>query len=247
MRRSQLDLSIFNKFEFQRQPVGIKFLFKKPSDLKVLNKKLAFCEMFVEAQQGEPFYTTKENHECAGTFPLGMEDIEPVFASGLIGEKLGVFEDARTGKRPYFVLPRLEKGTVNYVAFSPLDKLTFNPDILIITADIKQAEIILRASSYRTGRIWNSKTTAVLGCAWLYIYPYISGEINHLVTGICSGGMTARGILPDGLVLISIPFDQIPSIVENLESMPWVPQEYKIGRDGANEYFHKVVDEINQE
>ena len=246
MGSAQPDFEIFKKFEFERQPVGVKLLFEKPEGINHLNKTLAFCEMLPEAQKGDMFYATKENHECAGTFPLGMVDIEPFFASGLVGKKLGVFEDARAGKRPYFVLPRLERNTANYVAFSPLNKLSFDPDVLIVTANLRQAEILLRASSYRTGRLWTSKTTAVLGCAWLYVYPYISGELNYMVTGICSGGMTARRILPEGLVLISIPYDQIPAIIENLKNMEWVPPEYIMGRDGANEFFKKLTDEASR-
>jgi uncharacterized protein (DUF169 family) len=246
MGSSKIDFSVLNKFNFQKQPVGVKFMFNKPAGINHLNKTLAFCEMFIEAQNSEPFYVTKENHECAGTIPLGMVDVEPLFASGMVGEKLGVFEDARTGKRPYYVLPRFEKNTVNYVVFSSLSHLTFDPDILIVTANLNQAEIILRASSYRTGQMWTSKTTAVLGCAWLYIYPYISGEMNYMVTGICSGGMTARRILPEGLVLISIPFDQIPGILDNLKNMQWVPPEYKVSRDRANEFFNNIVKEMSQ-
>jgi uncharacterized protein (DUF169 family) len=54
---------------------------------------------------------------------------------------------------------------VNYVAFSPLDKLTFDPDVLIITARPAQAEIVLRAMTYSTGELYNSRTTPVMGCA----------------------------------------------------------------------------------
>ena len=241
------DYSIFNRFEFERQPIGVKFLFKTPEEIKPLNKTLAFCEMFVAAQQGEPFYAGKDNHECAGTLPLGMADTEPFFASGMVGERLGVFEEARAGRRPYLVLPKLEKGTVNYVAFSPLAKLTFDPDVLIVTATLKQAEILMRAYSYRTAKMWSSRFTNVLGCAWLYIYPYLSGEVNYMVTGLCSGGMVARQILPEALALIAIPFDQLPAMMENLENMEWFPQEYAVGRDGADDYFRKITGELSQE
>jgi uncharacterized protein (DUF169 family) len=244
MNANKIDFTVLDQFHFERPPVGVKFLFKKPPEMRPSGKTLAFCEMFVEAQTSAPFYTAKGDHECAGTIPLGMVDVEPVFASGLVGEKLGVFEDARAAKRPYYVLPRFERNTVNYVAFSSLDQLNFDPDILIITASLSQAEIIFRASSYRTGQIWTSKTTAVLGCAWLYVYPYISGEMNYMVTGICSGGMTARKILPEGRVLISIPFDHLPGMLDNLKHMQWVPPEYKVDRDKAGAFFQNTVKEI---
>ena len=45
MNSIQQDLSIFNKFNFERQPVGVKFLFKKPEGIEQLDKSIAFCEM----------------------------------------------------------------------------------------------------------------------------------------------------------------------------------------------------------
>jgi hypothetical protein len=45
MRPLQTDLSVYNKFEFEKPPVGVKFLFEKPEGIARLDKKLGFCEM----------------------------------------------------------------------------------------------------------------------------------------------------------------------------------------------------------
>ncbi|MDH5782037.1 MAG: DUF169 domain-containing protein, partial [Dehalococcoidia bacterium] len=148
MSSIQQDLSIFNKFNFERPPVGIKFLLGKPDGIKRLDKTLAFCEMLREAQEAPPFYVTKEDFECVGPLILGMEEPDPIFESGQIGPRLGIFKEARANRRIYPVIPRLTQGTVNYVAFSSLDKLSFEPDVLIFTANPSQAEILLRAHSY---------------------------------------------------------------------------------------------------
>jgi len=70
MRPLTQDLSIFNKFNFEILPVGVKFLFFKPEGIEPLSmdKNLSFCEMLKEAQQREdPFYFGKENNEaCVG-------------------------------------------------------------------------------------------------------------------------------------------------------------------------------------
>jgi uncharacterized protein (DUF169 family) len=246
MSSIQQDLSIFNKFNFDRPPVGVKFLPNKPDGIKRLDKILDFCEMLKEAQEGSPFYATKEDFTCIGPLILGMVEHEPIFERGLVGPKLGIFKDARANRRIYQVIPRLAKDTVNYVAFSPLDKLSFEPDVLIITANPSQAEILLRASSYTTGKMWCSKGTAVIGCAWLYIYPYLSGELNFTVTGF-GFGMKARKLFPEGLILISIPWDLLPSMVENLQDMEWVPHSFTIGRDEHKKEVNRIVDVLRQE
>jgi len=247
MNSIQQHLSIFNKFNFERQPVGVKFLLRKPQGIEQLDKSLAFCEMHREAQlRGLPFYAARENFGCAGPIPLGMDEIEPIFASGQVGPKLEIFKGPRANRRIYQVLPKLDRNTANYVVFSPLDKLSFEPDVLIITANPSQAEIVLRASSYTSGEMYSSKTTTVLGCAWLYVYPYISGKLNYIVTGLC-WGMKALRVFPEGLILISIPYDLLPTLVHNLQDMNWTPPAYTEGRDAYFNGFQRLINELNQE
>ena len=240
------DLSIFNKFNFERPPVGVKFLLNKPAGIKKLDKTLAFCEMLPAAQKGSPFYATKEDFECVGPLILGMEEPDPIFESGQIGPKLGLFKEARANRRIYPPIPRLAQGTVRYIVFSPMDKLSFEPDVLVVTADPGQAEILLRAHSYTTGKMWTAKGTTVIGCAWLFIYPYLSGDLNFTVTNF-SSGMNSRQVLPKGLVIISIPYDLLPMMVENLQDMEWVPSDYIEGREAHNKRFQVVTEALKQE
>jgi len=242
-----MDLSIFEKFKFDFKPVGIKFLLKKPDGFEALDKKLALCEMLKEAQQSSPFYAEKESFECAvGPLLLGMIEPNPIFESGQIGAKLGVFDDARANRRIYKHIPILNRNSVNYVAFASLDKLSFEPDVFIVTANASQAEIILRALSYTTGEVWHSRGTIVIGCAWLYIHPYVSGEVNTMITGLYHG-MKARQVFPEGLLLISIPFDRLPGLVENLQRMEWVLPQYLNGKDAHIKNMQNIVKELAKE
>ena len=222
MRPLTQDLSIFNTFDFERQPVGVKFLFFRPEGMDQLaaDDNLSFCEMLKEAQlRGTPFYFSKGNNEtCVGKILLGMEDMEPFAESGQIGPRLGIFQEPRANYIFYQYVPRFEKGVVNYVAFSPLDKLTFEPDVLIITATASQAEIVMRAMTYSTGELYNSKATPVMGCAWIYIYPYQSGKVNYMIPEL-EHGMKGRDLFAEGSILISIPYHWIPIITQNLHEM----------------------------
>lgn len=246
MNSIQERLSIFNKFNFERKPVGIKFLLNRPKGIEKLDKSLAFCEMFKEAQSSRPFYATKENFACVGKRLMGMEDFDPMFESGQIGYKDGIFKEARANRRIYQYIPRFYKGSVNYVAFSSVDKLTFEPDLLTITADVSQAEIILRANSYSTGEITSTKSTPAIICAWLFFHPYVSGELNYSITGL-GFGMKSRKVLPEGLILISIPYDRLPMITENLQDMEWVLPAYTMTPEERKEFARKIVEGIRQE
>ena len=246
MSSSKQDLSVFNKFNFERPPVGVKFLFGKPEGIKRLDKTLALCEMLREAQTSPPFYATKDDFECVGPLILGMAEPEPIFESGQVGPRLELFKEPRANNRIYYYIPRMIRDTVNYLAFSSLDKLSFTPDVLIVTANPTQAEIILRAMTYTTGKMWTAKGTSVIECAWLFVYPYLSGELNFTVTGF-SSGMKAREVFPPDLVLISIPWDLLPTLVETLQDMKWVPIEHTRSRDENSEEFKKLAEAIQRE
>lgn len=247
MSTMQSELSIFNKFNFVRKPVGVKFLIQRPDGIHQLEKSLAFCEMLKEAQETDPFYAAKDNFECkVGHLILGMEESDELFESGAVGPMLGIFDEPRNNRRIYHHIPVLSKNTVQYVAFSSLDKLTFEPDVFIVMADIRQADIILRAVTYSTGKMWNSKSTLVVGCSWLYIYPFVSGELNYLITGL-QHGMKARQLFPEGMFLISIPYDLLPVIIKNLHTIKWELPQYHKGKEAHVQNMKRIVSELSGE
>ena len=219
--------AILNKFDFEVPPVGVKFLAKPPDMVARIDQTMALCEMLKTAQEGKAFFADAQNHTCeAGLYVLGQADIAEPYVSGEFGAGLKIFEAPRTAARLYHYIPKIEKSVVNYVAFSPLNKLLFEPDILIILADTNQTEILLRAMSYKTGKMWVSKFTPAIGCAWTYIYPYLTGELNYFITGL-GHGMKRRQLFPEGRQIISIPFDLLTSLLQTLEEMPWVLPAYK--------------------
>jgi len=241
MTLTKEDLAILDKFDFDVQPVGVKFLVKRPDMVERLDENMAFCEMLKRTQQGNAFYAGPENHTCeGGLYVLGQADAPEPFISGEFGAGLKIFEEPRSASRLYLYIPKIGRGVVNYVAFSPLDKLPFDPDVLVLLANASQTEILLRAMSYRTGQMWQSKFSAAIGCAWIYIYPYLTGELNYTITGL-GHGMKRRKLFPEGLQLISIPFDLLSSLLKTLQDMPWVLPAYK--SDGL-EFVRRVLVEL---
>ena len=245
MRPLQTELSIFKKFKFEKSPVGVKFLFSRPEKIKQIDKTLPLCEMFKAAQQsGAPFYFSKENENCVGKLVLGMEDMPLFIKAGELGPKFGIYQEPRANNKIYQYIPKFDRGIVNYVAFSPLNKLTFEPDLLILTATPSQAEIVLRAMSYSTGEMWAPKATPVLGCAWLYIYPFQSGKVNYTITGLAFG-MKAKKIFEEGWMLISIPYNWFSTITQNLKEMEWVLPSYTEGREKFMQREQRYLEELS--
>lgn len=171
----------------------------------------------------------------------------PLFAeAGRIGEEFEIFEEARANQKLYQYFYEFNPGLVNYVAFSRLEELPFEPDLLILSTTASQAEIVMRAMTYSTGELWQPKSTPVLGCSWLYVYPYMSGNVNYVVTGM-HFGMKARQIYPEGYILISIPYNWIPTITNNLKEMKWVLPAYTAGKEKWLEMEEKTFQKLEKE
>lgn len=248
MRPLKTDVSVLKKFNFKRPPVGVKFLFFKPEDIEPLppEKSLSFCEMLGEAQNSTtPFFFSKSHREtCVGKILLGMQDMAPFAESGQIGEKLQIFQEARANYAFYQHVPKFEKNVVNFVAFAPLGALAFEPDLLIVTADHSEAEVVMRAMTYSTGELYASKTTPVMGCAWLFIYPFQSGKVNFIIPEMVHG-MKGRELFPEGSVAISIPYPWIPAVMHNLEEMVWHLPSHR-GKGRYLEEFETILGELSR-
>ena len=235
------DLAVLDQFQFDTQPVGVKFSVERPDPVDRLGENMAFCQMLKWAQEGNVFYADAENHACeAGAYVLGQAEAREPYVSGRFGAGLKIFEEPRAASRLYQYIPKIGRGIVNFVAFSPLNELRFEPDVLILLANTRQTEILLRAMSYRTGKMWLSKFSSAIGCAWIFIYPYQTGELNYVITGL-GHGMRRRKLFPEGLQLISIPFDLFSSLIQALQDMPWVLPAYE--PDGL-EFVRRLQSEL---
>jgi uncharacterized protein (DUF169 family) len=212
-------LEVCNRIDLELSPVGVKFSVDPPQGVAQIEGTMRLCEMLRHAQEGAAFYAAAENHLCgAALYALG-KDLPPVYTSGVYGAGLEVFDSPRSGSRLYDHIPRLEERRgIHYLTLAPLGKVADDPDLLIIAAREEQSEIILRAMSYSTGKLWTSKSTGVIGCAWLFVYPYVTGDLNY--TPILSMGMRALKVFPPGTHLLSIPFDICTTVLDSLKRMP---------------------------
>lgn len=216
------DLSILEKFNFTIKPLAISFLLHPPEGMKRLETKMTFCQMIRRAQEGAPFYADSEDHECeVGPFILGNKEIPPVFYRGEYGAAHQHFNSPRAMRRIYEIIPKLKENVVSGVAFSAVDQLSFEPDVILFVANSDQTQILLRAMSYSTGKPYTSKFTGVMGCAWLLIYPYLTGEVNYVPANF-GAGMKLLKVFPEGTIITSIPYDLLPTVLRNLHEMPWV-------------------------
>ena len=242
------DYSVLDKLELDIPPVGVKFEFFRPDDLPQLdvNSNLSLCEMLRLSQsENRSFYISKENNEtCVGKIILGMEDFTPFEKSGQIGQGLGVFEEPRCNQHFYQFIPKLDRDTANYVLFSPAGRLTYEPDVLVVSANPGQAEIVMRAMTYSTGEMYKSSCTPVMGCSWLLIHPHKTAEVNFVVPAFVHG-LHGRQLYPSDTILIGIPYRWISVILDNLARMPLHLEGHK-GKAEYHAEFEGILADLSE-
>ena len=60
-------------------------------------------------------------------------------------------------------------------------------------------------------------------------------------------GMKSRGLFPEGMILMTIPWDKLHQIIRSLEEMEWVPESYTLGAEGHKNKIKRIVAELKEE
>lgn len=231
---------LFGKLKTDYCPVAIKFAIEKPENVPHTERAMSLCEFVREAQRtGQKFYITKENENCVGKMVLGMEGKPAVGASGQAGYDFGVYKSPAPCARLYQQIPTMIAGTVNYVIFSPVALCDFDPDLVVFVLPLETAYIVMRATSYISGDLWESKTSPVISCAWTYIYPYVSGRVNFSITGM-HHGMARRKVYPAGLHIITVPYQKLYEVVQALDEMDWTLISFRDDEESQKELSRRM-------
>ncbi len=218
---SEIQNELIRKLNLPYRAVAIKMYFEKPDVPRYAGEPLAYCQYVKYTQDtGKTFYIQMEDDQCYGKLMLGMIDTPPVTGSGQAGYDYGCYQTPMGCRQLYQKLPQLMRGTIRYVVFAPMDECNFDPDLLFFISELPQADILMRATSWVSGDLWESKSSPVLSCAWMYAYPIISGKCNHITTGFYHG-LKRRKAYPAGLTMLSVPFQKIPEFFYALEHMDW--------------------------
>lgn len=232
---------VFADLQLPFPAVAVKFCRNKPEGFKQAEGTGPFCSFLKKAQEeNQGFFIAVDNETCMGKVVLGMADLETNHGSGQVGREIGVFRTAGANARLYYEAPMLKRGVCNFVVFSPVAMCGFNPDLVICIAPADQTQLLLRATSYISGDLWESKCSFVMSCAWTYVYPYISGKVNHLFTGMHLGLMIQRSY-PEGLHILCIPYQKLAEVVAALSEMDPVPPLFR--RDNGNEKESAAFDQ----
>ena len=202
----------------ESSPIAISFSNEPPEGVEQLNGRIRLCQMLDKVRlEGVSFYTNAENHGCdGGAYSCGLiQPSERLKTGEFLAKELGLFGSTRAARRFISSIPRIEPGTVNVVTFSPLEKASFEPDVVVLICNAKQGMEIAEAVAYESGKDTRGLTGPPI-CSAVVAYPFLTGEV---VYSLGDAGARRSMKVNDEDIFIGIPAEQLPSIVENLEKL----------------------------
>jgi uncharacterized protein (DUF169 family) len=205
-------------------PVAIKLLERRediPPNMsrssQILGETIRPCVGWRKARHdGLSLAMLEEDFSTAcpsGLFVLGILEPIPSWIEGNLACDIytGSREAAANMERHVF---RLEAGKYIGIAFAPLGKADFIPDLVMIYGNAKQAWRLVVATAWTTGEPLRVSIAARDLCSEAIVQPFQTGQP---VLAIPCGGDRAHGMTTDDEIVFTTPVDKLEGIIQGLE------------------------------
>lgn len=198
--------------ELVGSPVAVAILPKPPEGLQHWRRKVTACMMIQIARRGGAFYCSGTSIACGGRAHLGLGE-SPVrdLEAFLVRKEKLAGSRAAAGKMLDAVKKRAPK-LGQYLAFSPLEKASFSPDVILFAGTPLQISRIIFLDAFETGEIDTVHGEPL--CSGVIATPITTGKI-----GVSFLDMTCRvfGKYKPEEMVIGIPFNRMHRIINNID------------------------------
>ena len=207
-------------------PVAFRFATKKeeiPAGMAKMDKTIRHCAMVSLARkEGKIFYSTVENHECnGGAWALGLKEITETLKTGDFYFKLGKFESSAACQRTIDRIPHLGTKETYATLYAPLEKTPFDPQVILVVASPWSMLKLAQSTLFRLGGRIHAEFAGIQSiCADTSTQTYLTGQVNFSLG--CDGSRKFSGI-EDGEMVMGIPAELLPEIVESLKVVAAAP------------------------
>jgi uncharacterized protein (DUF169 family) len=198
----------------RRPPIAVGFVDAPPADLEPWSAGPvpAGCSFWQQAMEGRAFYTVLSDHyNCAvGSYTHGV-GLPPERASEL-GQTLGLMEQVGyVAMAEVPGIPTLAQAP-GYVAYAPVDRATFPPDVVVVAARPAQAMLLYEAA-LKAGA--GDALTNLLGRPGCAVLPLTANSRSVALSFGCIGNRTFTGLGDDELY-VCVPGDRWDAVQARL-------------------------------
>jgi uncharacterized protein (DUF169 family) len=201
-------------------PVAIKMLKsedeipeKTRRPFQQMKKRVAICQGIGMARKlGWAVAMGKEDMQCSlGAAPFGFFKNIEFFDQGSLAE--GMFTSTKeAGKKEEDLVDRFEYGFYSHILVAPLNRTTFEPDLLIVYGNPAQIMRLIQGTLYNEGGAIQSSSMGRLGCGAI-ITVMKKNECRFVVPG---NGDRIFGMTQDHEMSFVIPASKIETVLDGL-------------------------------
>jgi uncharacterized protein (DUF169 family) len=204
-------------------PVAVKMatsemeMSKFLSPIKALDHRIGVCQAIgLSRRMGWDIHYTQEDHVCPGSYMIfGYTEVPDLVKEGG-GFHYPVYSATpELGKETQKHMQRLEIGELHSLFLSPLKKLRFVPDLVLVYGNPAQIVRFIQAIVYSEGGVVTSNFMGRGACASSIVVPYKTKMCNVVIQG---GGERMFGIADDTELIFSIPYNKFQSVITGIEA-----------------------------
>jgi uncharacterized protein (DUF169 family) len=226
-----MDVKEINKYgqelvdclKLKTSPVAVKLIPKGgevPEGMKKVDEAMRHCQLVDRVRRtGEEFYTLGEDQMCkGGAGAMGLGEMPPKVASGeFYFNKLKQFSTQGAARRTLERVTKLAPNSTEAILYSPLEKATFTPDVVVVICTPKQVMLLTQAMMYKMGgRIEASFAGKQSLCSDAVVQAYKEGKVG--VTVGCSGSRTYTKIADEEMIM-GIPIEYLADVATGLKAI----------------------------
>lgn len=216
----ELSQKIKDKLGLEKSPVAVKLVLKEediPEGIPKIDETIRHCEMVQKAAQGATFYATVAEQKCkGGASAIGLMEAPEKVKTGEMYYSLERFSSLGSAKRTMDAIPKIDP-IMRAIAYAPLENTPFDPDVVVIIANPKQAMQMAQAMVYTLGGRVEADFAGIQSlCADAVAGPYTRKRPN--ITLGCSGSRGYADIKPDE-VIVGMNGENIGCFVNALDSL----------------------------
>jgi len=160
-----------------------------------------------------------DEEQCMGGAKYcGLADASEFAPGRRSGEFLvahGIYKNVPAIQRAWQAYQAIEPGIFKALEFSRLTTSPFDPDVIVVVCNTKQAMDLLHANAYDSGARGIGADAGPI-CSSMAAVPYLTGKVTY---GFADIGSRDRMNLNPGEALVSIPGSEVDRIVANLREM----------------------------
>jgi len=188
---------------------------KRPK--KDLGYHLSLCQAFaISRREGTSFIMLKDDMWCfEPVVGLGLAKAPQYFLEGH-NRFPGTARTLEAGKNWAQSLPCFKLCKYEGIAFAPLSKTSFEPDLIILYCDPSQLTQIMIAINWIDGKDINCRLSGHAGCVYA-IVPTIQNN-QYQVTVPCIGDRK-RALAQNDELVFSSPIEKVKDLVAGLEAL----------------------------